>query len=111
MILQKLTQPILYIGAAFFGSLMYGSYYFGRNIMWKDDVNQSEQKIMDHQTKHFDLLAGKIDLVDRKMKVEIKGTTVNLEAQIKGTKDEIEAQIKGTKDEIIKEMKSLMSEK
>ena len=80
MILQKLTQPILYIGAAFFGSLMYGSYYFGRNIMWKDDVNQSEQKIMDHQTKHFDLLAGKIDLVDCKMKVEIKGTMVNLEA-------------------------------
>ena len=87
MILQKLTQPILYIGAAFFGSLMYGSYYFGRKIMWKDDVTQSEQKIMDHQTKHFDLLAekfdllaGKIDLVDCKMKVEIKGTMVNLEA-------------------------------
>ena len=79
------------------GSIGYGIYYFGRNIMWKVDLQESNKEIKEHQTKIFKLLAEKIDLGDQKVQLEIKEAKINLETQIKNTKEEIIKEIKSGK--------------
>ena len=90
----NLAQPLANVVTAIFGSVTDGAYCLGKNVTGKADVHK---EIKEQQAKNFKLLAEKIDLVDRKVQLEIKEIKINLEAQIKNTKDEIIKEIKSGK--------------
>ena len=89
----------VYGGTAVLSGLLYGAYYFGNNLVWKDSLQTFKKEIIEHQRKTNEHLCSELKGDIQELEKDVEGMNTEMK-QIRGGLNSLKTDIQGLNTEI-----------